>query len=70
MGSQSEVLTCLALETRLALYFGHPSWLHFLSARSVPGLCHLAWLFVLLGEIIYFALVVWAISSVLSFFKF
>lgn len=66
MGSQNEVLSCLALEARLDLNFGRPSWLRFLSARSISGLCHLAWLFVLLDEIMYFALVVWMSSWVLS----
>lgn len=60
-------MTWLALESRLALNFGHSDWLRcFLSVGRITGLCHLAWPFVLLDKITYFALIVWVISLVLS----
>lgn len=50
--SKNVALSCLALETRLALKFGHLSCAHFLSARSITGLYYLT--FLLLDKIIYF----------------
>lgn len=65
-GSKNIALSCLALETRLALNFGHLSCAHFLSARSIIGLYYP--IFLLLDKII-FALVVWVLSCGVVFFK-
>lgn len=67
-GSKNVALSCLALETRLALNFPvpHLSCAHFLSARSITGLYYLT--FLLLDKII-FALIVWVISCGVVFFK-
>lgn len=66
-GSKNVALSCLALETRLALNFPVPlSSARFLSAGSITGLYCLT--FLLLDKII-FALVVWVISCGVVFFK-